>query len=117
MKQINKKRRSKSEINEGIISDNKRKNIKQGRKIQGILARVLHRLHKVPEKEIGNDFADVQKFADAMDIEIQVYDLAARQIYRSITEKPIKVYLLKDDNHYHNIPKISAFTCANESKK
>jgi len=71
LKQINKDRQFKSQINEGIISDNERKNIKQGRKIQGILARVLHRLYKVPVKEIGNDFADMQKFERKLDIKFK----------------------------------------------
>jgi len=97
------------------VSDNERKNIKQGRKIQEILAKVLHRLYKVPVKEIGNDLGDMQKFERKLDIEIQVYDLTVRQIYKSIAEKPVKVYLLKDDNHFNTISKISGFTCANES--
>jgi len=53
LKQINKNRQFKSQINKGIISDNEKVNIVQGRKIQQILARVLHRLYKIAVKKMA----------------------------------------------------------------
>ena len=117
MQQMNKDRQFKSQINEGIISNNEEVNIVQGRKIQGILAKVLHRLYKIPEKENGNDFADMPKFEDGLDIEIQVFDFTTRQIYKSQTEKPIKVYLAMTENHFHTISNISGFTCEREDNR
>ena len=115
LKQINRNRRIESQINEGIISDGEKLSIVKGYNLQGILARVLHRLCKIPVKENGNNFEDVQKFERKLDIGIQVYDFEVRQIYKDATENPIKVYLLMDENHYNVISNISGFTCANES--
>ena len=55
----------------------------------------------------------MQKFADGLDIEIQIFDFATKQIYRS-TENPIKLYLLKSENHYDVISNIECFLCEND---
>ena len=55
----------------------------------------------------------MQKFADGLGIEIQVFDFATKQIYRS-TENPIKIYLLKSENHYDVISNIAGFLCEND---
>jgi len=64
-------------------------------------------------KETGNDFQDVKAFEEQLNIEIQVYNLELRQIYRG-NENQIKVYILMCEAHYHVISNIAAFTCANE---
>ena len=98
LKQINKNRQSKSRINEGIIDDNEKSYLRDGRKLQEVLARALHRICKVPIKETGNDFEDVKCFEEKLNIEIQIYNLESRQIY-SGEEKQNKVYILMSESH------------------
>jgi len=92
----------KSRINEGIISDNEKTYLIDGRKLQEVLGKALHRMCSIPIKETGNDFRDVKAFEEQLSIEIQVYNLEARQIYRG-NENQIKVYILMSEAHYHVI--------------
>jgi len=115
LKQINKTRQSKSRINEGIISDNETDYIKKGREIQTVLANTLHRLCKVPIKETGNDFEDAKHFEEKLNIQIQIYDLESRQIYKG-KENHTKVYILMTEAHHDVISKLTGFTCANEDQ-
>ena len=115
LKQINKTRQSKSQIGEGIISNNEKSYWIDGRKIQEILARALHRVCKVPIKETGNDFEDAKCFEERLDIEIQMYNLESRQIYKG-KKSPTKVYILMSENHYDVISNIAGFTCANTDR-
>ena len=112
LKQINKYRQCKSRINEGIISDNEKTYLVDGRKLQEVLAKALHRMCSIPIKETGNGFQDVKEFEEQLNIEIQVYNLEARQIYRG-NENLIKVYILMSETHYGVISNIAGFTCAN----
>ena len=98
LKQLNKSKQSKSKINESILSDNE-KTLVQGRKLQEVLAKALHRLCKIPTKENGNDFKDVKHFEERLNIEIQIYKFESRQIYKG-KEYPIKVYILMFKTHY-----------------
>ena len=75
LKQINKNRQCKSRINEGIISDNEKAYLIDGRKLQEVLAKALHRMCSIPIKETGNGFQDVKEFEEQMNIEIQVLSL------------------------------------------
>ena len=68
MKQINKFRKCKSQINDGIISENEKAYLIDGRKIQEILAKAFHRICGIPIKETGNDFEDVKLFEEQLDI-------------------------------------------------
>ena len=113
LKQINKTRQSKSRINEGIISDNETDYITNGRGIQTVLANTLHRLCKVPIKETGSDFEDAEHFEEQLNIQIQIYDLESRQLYKG-EENQIKIYILMSEAHYDVISNIAGFTCTNE---
>ena len=107
LKQINKSRQSKSQINEGIINNNETDYIKKGPGIQAVLANTLHRLCKVPIKERGNDFEE------QLNIQIQIYDLESRQIYKG-KENHTKVYILMTEAHYDVISNLAGFMCANK---
>jgi hypothetical protein len=48
LKEINKGRQNKTKINDGILSDNEKSYLMDGRKLQTILAEALHRIHKIP---------------------------------------------------------------------
>jgi len=61
-----------------------------GRKLQDVLAEALHRICKVPIKEYVNSFEDVKLFEERLDIEIQIYYLESRQIYKG-KESRVKV--------------------------
>ena len=95
MKDINKGRQTKNftQINNGILSDNEKSYLIDGRKLQTVLARALHRLYKISDKPDGNDFEDAKLFEERLDIEIQIFNLESRQIYKG-TDKPVKVYIL-----------------------
>ena len=112
LKEINKSRQCKSRIYEGIISDSEKTYLVQGRKFQQVLAEALHRMCNIPIKETGNDLQDVKLFEEKLNIEIQIYNLESRQIYKG-SENQTKVYILMDENHYHVISNITGFTCAN----
>ena len=43
--------------------------------MQKIIAQPLHRLYKIPIKEVGNDLQDVKLFEENLNIEIQIYNL------------------------------------------
>ena len=112
LKQINKSRLRKSRINEGVISDNEKSYLIDGRKFQEVLAKALHRICSIPIKQTGNDFQDVKLFEEKLNIEIQIYNLESRQIYKG-SENEIKVYILMSENHYDVISNIAGFTCSN----
>ena len=113
LKQINKSSQSKSRINEGIISDNEKSYLIDGRKFQEVLAQALHRICSIEIKETSNNFQDVKLFEDQLNVEIQIYNLESRQIYRG-NENQIKVYILMSESHYDVISNIAGFTCAND---
>ena len=83
VKDINKGRQTKTQINEGILSDNEKKYLTDGRKLQTVLAEALHRICNVPIKPQGNDFQDAKLFEEALDISIHIYNSETRQIYKS----------------------------------
>ena len=56
VKDINCRKQSQTQINQGIISDNEIKCIRTGRGIEDILSKALHRIYNIPIKESGNDF-------------------------------------------------------------
>lgn len=93
LKQINKTRQNRSQINEGVISDNEIQYVKKGRELQGILAKILHRLCQIEIKENGNDFQDAKVFAERLDIEIQIYNLESRAIYLGKSDKSLHSYV------------------------
>ena len=111
---INFRRQTKTQINKGIFSDIEIKYLRQGgeRTLQTILAEAFHRIHSIPIKETGNDFADVKFIEDKVDIEIQIYNMDTRQIYAG-TEKPTKIYLILSNNHYDVINKLPGFIGSN----
>ena len=112
LKDINYRRQTKTQINEGILSDNEKTYLVQGEKMQKILAQVLHRICSIPIKQTGNDLQDVKLFEEKLDIEIQIHNLESRQIYKG-KESEIKIYILMTENHYDVISNIAGFTCAN----
>jgi len=50
--------------------------------LQDVLAKALHRLRKIPIKETGNDFQNVEHFEEHLNIEIQIYNFKSRHIYK-----------------------------------
>ena len=112
LKQINTRRQTKTQINDGILSDNENVYLIHGRKIQGVLAQALHRICGIPVKSKGNDLSDVKLFEEKMDIQIQVFNLEARKVYAGI-EKEIKVYILITENHYDVISNLPGFKGTN----
>ena len=54
----------------------------------------------------------LRNLRNGLNIEIQIYDLESRQIYKG-RESPIKVYILKSESHYDVIGNIAGFTCIN----
>ena len=112
MREIDRRRQVKSQINNGVLSDNEKTYMVQGVKIQEVLAKALHRLCRIPIRQSGNDLQDVKRFEERLNIEIQIYNLESRQIYKG-RESPIKVYILKSAGHYDVISNIAGFTCEN----
>ena len=84
LKENNRTRQNKSQINEGTISDNEILYIKKGRKLQKVLATALHRICHIEIKENGNDFQDAKAFEERLNIEIQIYDATSQKIYNGI---------------------------------
>jgi len=82
------------------------------RKILKVLAQAIHRIYNIPIKQTGNDFQDVKLFEEKLDIEIQIYYLESREIYRG-SENQIKIYILMSDNHDDVITNLEAFACKN----
>jgi len=121
MKEINKGRKGSSLINEGIVSENEKSYLIDGRKIQKILAHALHRICNIPVKETDRlirlirSFQDVKLFEEELDIEIQIYNFESKQIYKG-NENQIKVYILMSESHFDVISNIAGFTCANEDR-
>jgi len=113
LKQINETRQTISQIHKGILSDNEKKYLVDGKNLQDVLAKALHRLCTISINETGNDFDDVKHIEERLNIEIQIYNFESRQIYKS-KENPIKVYILMSENHFDVISNIAGFTCANE---
>ena len=60
-------------VNSIITVDSKRSIIK---------AYVLHRISNVKVTDYGNSFEDVKLFEEYLDIQIQIYNLESRQIYK-----------------------------------
>jgi len=89
--------------------------LKRQRITKKILAIALHRICKIEIKENGNDLDDAKICEECLHIEIQIYDLNSRMIYRG-TQKPTKVYILVNDKHYDVISNLTGFTCANASQ-
>jgi len=114
LREINKARQNKSKVDQGI-SDNEKSYLIDGRKFQEVLAKALHRLCSIPIRQSGNDLQDVQKFEERLNIEIEIYDLESRQIYKG-RESPVKVHILKSKNHYDVIGNITGFTCVNHDR-
>jgi len=74
IERINKERRSATNIQNGIISDNEITYLKQVRsKLLTVLAQAFHRLTTIPIREKGNSLSDVNLFAMSLTIQINVY--------------------------------------------
>ena len=86
--------------------DNEKLYLIDGRKLQAVLAQSLHRISKIPIKQQGNDLEDARLFEKALNIEIQIYNLESRQIYKG-EDKTIKVNILFSDKHFDVISNIS----------
>ena len=63
----------------------------------------------MPIKERGNDFEDAKHFEEQLNIQIQIYDLEPRQIYKG-KENHTKVYILMTEAHYDVTSKLTGFT-------
>ena len=112
---INYRKQSPTQINQGTISDNELKYLRQGVKLQDILAKALHRIYNIEIRESGNDFTHVKLIEEKLNIEIQIYNLDTRQIYVGMG-KVIKVCLIYSNNHYDVISKLPAFLGTNVRK-
>jgi hypothetical protein len=101
---INSRKRTKTQINEGIISDKDIKQIKEGLPLtlQGILADALHRICQVPFKKDGNDFQDIDQFSKQLNIKITVYNYNTKELMVTTTENTDlpEIILLYDNLHF-----------------
>ena len=114
--EINKGRHIKSQINRGVLLDNEKTYLIQGRKLQTVLAEALHRICNIPVKRQGNDLQDVKHFEEKLDIEIQIYNLETRQIYQGL-DKNVKIYILMSENHFDVISSLQGFKGTNDDCK
>ena len=108
---INHKRQTKTKINEGIISDNEKKYIKVGQKLQEVLAKALHRLANVPLDKPAYGIEDVKIFENCLKLRIAVYNMEARSIYNGNSAYSENIHILLDTDHFHFyvITKLDAF--------
>jgi hypothetical protein len=118
VKEINKgwQLTNKTQINQGILSDNENKYLTDGRKLQAVLAKALHRMCNIAIKPQGNDFQDAKLFEEALNISVIIYNAESRQIYKGI-DRPVKVNIFMSDNHCDVISNLSRFTCENDRNK
>jgi len=98
LKEINHRRQNKTQINQGILSDNEKTYLVKGLKMQAVLAQALHRLCKILIKPQGNDFQDAKQFEEALDISVHIYNAESRQIYKGF-DMPAIVNIFMSDNH------------------
>ena len=93
---INHRKRIKTQINDGIITENEKDQICKGNKykIQEILAAMLYYICNVEIKDEGNDFNDLSKFENALNKKIIVIGENKKIIYNDtkITSK-FPIYL------------------------
>jgi len=116
LKEINYRRQNKTQLNQGILSDNEKQYLKEGRKIQDVLAQALHRICDISIKPKGNDFQDAKLFEKSLDISVHIYNAESIQIYKGI-DRLAKVNIFMSDNHYDVISNLSGFTCGNDHNK
>jgi len=72
LKEINYRRQNKTQINQGILSENEKTYLVKGLKLQTVLAQALQRLCKIPIKPQENDFQDAKLFEEALDISVHI---------------------------------------------
>ena len=85
--------------------------IKKGRALQTKLARDLHAESGVFVNDWGNDFSDVQKISEYLGVQINIVDAEQfnEVVYSSTPDRPKKIYLYKDKDHYDVITSMTAF--------
>jgi len=93
-----------------------KKYLTDGRKLQTILAKALHRMCNIAIKPQGNDFRDAKLFEEALNISIIIYNVESRQIYKGI-DGPVKVNSFMSDKQHDVINNLSGFTCENDRYK
>ena len=108
IKVINYRRQTKTQVNNGTLSDNEKLYLIDGRKLQEVLAKAIHRICKIPTKEEGHDLADVKQFEEKLNIQINVYNFETRSVYRG-ADNETKVNILMSDNHYDVISNLPGF--------
>ena len=81
------------------------------RKLQKDEAMKLHKEANVEINEYGNDLADVETFAEHLEIEINIIDSDVFNtiIYTANKDSKDKIYLLKTRNHFDVIKSLTAF--------
>jgi len=89
VKEINHRRQNKTQINQGILSDNEKTCLVKGLKMRTVLAQALHRMCDISIKSEGNDFQDAKLFEEALDISGHIYNAESRQIYKGIDRPAI----------------------------
>jgi hypothetical protein len=111
IKQINSGRQKKNytNIHKGVFTKNEVTYLRQPNStLLTNLASAAHRFLDIPIKSSGNDLMDVNEIAEKMDIQVVVH-LMNRNIMHSTIEKPTKIFILLDNNHYDSIVNISGF--------
>ena len=85
--------------------------IKKGRVLQTKLANDLHAESGVSINDWGNDFSDVQKISEHLEVQINILDAEQfnEVVYSSTPDRPKKIYLYKDKDHYDVITSMTAF--------
>ena len=85
--------------------------IKKGRALQTKLACALHAESGVDINDWGNDFKDVQKLSEYLEVQINILDADQfnEVVYSSTPDHPKKIYLYKDKDHYDVITSMTGF--------
>ena len=125
IKEINYKRKNEdTKLYNGEMTETEYKQIiqyndKKPMKLQGILAKVFHKIFQIPIKPEGNDIEDfkilIEKLVPSITpytLRITIYDLTQAIIYQSHSKEcNINITLLLIDHHYRVITSLSGFLC------
>ena len=109
--EINYKRHNKSytKINEGIITENEKKYIKNGQKLQEILTKALHRMCNIPLDKDNYGIIDIMDFEEKIQVNIALYSMESKIIYPGASYYENTIYILHDNDHFNVITNLNGF--------
>ena len=116
---INKGRRlhNYTKINEGVFSASEIKYLRESDKtLMTVLAKSFHRIYSIPIRETGNDLSDISYIADKIKMQISVFRIDRKLIYK-VGDYRVRADILLDNNHYNPIVNIKSFLCEAQTTK